>query len=104
MWEGVPRTNNPAFTECGLNKCKPCKAKNSRKLAPRTNQKKRTIKSEPKKCFKWNNKMWEGIPRTNNPAFTECGLDKCVPCIKKNSPKPAPRKNQTKKPIKAAPT
>ena len=37
------------------------------------------------KCFEWNRQMWEGVPRSKNPAFTVCGLDKCVPCKKNNS-------------------
>jgi len=24
--------------------------------------------------------MWQGVPRSINPAFTVCGLDECIPC------------------------
>ena len=32
------------------------------------------------KCFEWNWLMWEGIPRNENPAYTICGLETCIPC------------------------
>jgi len=58
------------------------------------------------KCFEWNRQMWEGVPRSKNPAFTVCGLDKCVPCKAnnsishangtRNSTNLAPRANATK--------
>jgi len=44
--------------------------------------------------------MWEGVPRSKNPAFTVCGLDKCVPCKPNNSLRPA---NGTRNSTKLAP-
>ena len=34
----------------------------------------------PKNCFEWNNKMWEGVPRNEDPVWTECGLEECILC------------------------
>ena len=31
-------------------------------------------------CFEWNGQMWQGTPRNDNPAYTVCGLDECIPC------------------------
>ena len=34
----------------------------------------------PQNCFEWNNKMWKGVPRNEDPVYTECGLEDCVLC------------------------
>ena len=33
-----------------------------------------------KECFEWNNKMWKGVPRNEDPVWTECGLEECILC------------------------
>jgi hypothetical protein len=31
-------------------------------------------------CFEWNNQMWTGVARNEDPFFTECGLEECLRC------------------------
>ena len=34
-----------------------------------------------KECFEWNNQMWEGVARKDDPVYTVCGLEECNPCV-----------------------
>ena len=92
MWQGVPRSKNPLYTVCGLEKCVRCTP------VPAT--------PAPAKCFEWNKHMWQGVPRSKNPVHTICGLEKCVPCTPApaaiNGTKPTPTAINGTKPTPAA--
>ena len=37
----------------------------------------------PEGCFEWNKKWWVGVPRNDDPVWTECGLEECILCEEK---------------------
>ena len=49
-------------------------------LALMASSAKATAPIYPQNCFEWNNKMWKGVPRNEDPVWTECGLEECLLC------------------------